>query len=360
MNQKTNEIYQSRFVGRFNLSLLFAKIMFNTVIKIIYSHSYRCITVNLSLAFIYPLLGLSLIVGLSSTNSLTLWMILEVNTILFISIVYLIPGSKKTSALVKYFTIQSLRSLLFIFTRVSRAVLSRFGLTITILALILKLGIVPLHLWYLSILQDLNWIRIFILSTVQKLLPLFFISSLINAYEAILVALVSRVAGIWALGVSSLKRLVGYSSLLNIGWMLLSTLSASVFIQFFITYFFRILGLINYLSYFISEKIRDLKKFNSLNDTVTICLLILRLRAFPPLLGFWAKLFILKLIIEFSLLLAIFLLVNTVFLIYTYITLVDFLFTAIKRDSIRALKAISNGGNPLVFLLLIFGGVFLF
>ena len=130
------------------------------------------ITVNLSFAYIYPLYCITLIVGLSSSSRFTLWLILEVNTLLLIGIIYLRPGGKKTSALVKYFTIQSLSSILFIYANASILVISNYSLVIRIISLLLKLGIVPLHLWYLSLLQDLSWIRIFILSTVKKLLPL--------------------------------------------------------------------------------------------------------------------------------------------------------------------------------------------
>jgi len=298
-------------------------------------------------------------VGLSSSSRFTLWLILEVNTLLLIGIIYLRPGGKKTSALVKYFTIQSLSSILFIYANASILVISNYSLVIRIISLLLKLGIVPLHLWYLSLLQDLSWIRIFILSTVQKLLPLFFIRRLITHYEIFIISLLSRFTGVWALGASSIKRLIGYSSLLNIGWILLSTLANPVFFQFFLTYFFTIFGLINYFRYFIREKIRDFKKLGSFSDVVVVCLLILRLRAFPPLLGFWAKLYVLKLIIESSILFTTLLLLNTVFIIYTYIALVDFLFIARLDYSISAKKINISNMGVVVFCLTLFGIVFL-
>ena len=226
-------------------------------------------------------------------------------------------------------------------------------MVIGLMALIIKLGIVPFHSWYLSLLQDLRWVSILILSTVQKLLPLFFLRRLISSYEIFIMALLSRFSGVWALGSSSLKRLVGYSSLLNIGWILLATLANPVFFQFFFNYFLTILGLVSYLMYFIREKIKDLKKLHSFRDVISFTLLILRLRAFPPLLGFWVKLYILKIVVGLSTFLGVWLLVNTVFIVYTYIRLVDFMFIAAKDHSMACKKI--NARNARVFVLYLGG-----
>lgn len=141
--------------------------------------------------------------------------------------------------------------------------------------------------------------------------------------------------------------------------MLLSTLANPVFFQFFLTYFFTIFGLTNYFRYFIKEKIGDFKKLGPFNDVVILCLLILRLRAFPPLLGFWAKLYVLKLIIESSVLFTTLLLLNTVFIIYTYIALVDFLFIARLDYSMSAKKINIRNRGVAVFCLTLFGIAFL-
>jgi len=298
-------------------------------------------------------------IGLSSCRIFNLWLILEVNTLLLIGIIYLSPGRKKTSALVKYFTVQSLSSIVFIYASASMLIISNYSMVVCLRALILKLGIVPFHSWYLSLLQDLTWISILILSTVQKLLPLFFLRRLISSYEIFIVSLLSRFRGVWALGSSSLKRLVGYSSLLNMGWMLLATLANSVFFQFFFNYFLTMLGLVNYLMYFIREKINDLKKLHSFSDVVSFTLLILRLRAFPPILGFWVKLYILKMVVGFSVFLGIWLLVNTVFIIYSYIRLVDFIFIGLKDHSMACKKINVRNGGVLVLYLRGLGFIFL-
>ena len=158
--------------------------------------SQKGITVNLSLIFIYPLYCVSVMIGLSSCRIFNLWLILEVNTLLLIGIIYLSPGRKKTSALVKYFTVQSLSSIVFIYASASMLIISNYSMVVCLRALILKLGIVPLHSWYLSLLQDLTWISILILSTVQKLLPLFFLRRLISSYEIFIVSLLSRFRGV--------------------------------------------------------------------------------------------------------------------------------------------------------------------
>lgn len=300
-------------------------------------------------------MAMSLIVGLSTRNRLTLWLMLEINTILFIAIISLAPGRQKACAIVKYFTIQAMRSMVFIYINAALLAIPNYRRAITLIAFMVKLGMVPIHLWYLSILQDLNWIRIFVLSTVQKLLPLFFLSRTGVFYEIRIIALLSSFAGIWALGVSSLKRLIGYSSVLNIRWLLLSSLAFPVFLQFFLTYFLRILGLVSYFRYFIREKMSDLKKLNTLNDIARMGLLLLRLRAFPPLLGFWAKLFILKFLRASSSVLVIWLLMNTVFIVYTYMTVLDILLLSPKNHSLVSRKFNNVNSTLIVVFLRVFG-----
>ena len=97
---------------------------------------------------------------------------IEVKAIVFLLTLLLTREGPNHRALVKYFLVKALSSVTTVLG--TPPCLLYRGVTIAQVALPVKLESVPGHNWHPSVVQDLRWLNIFIVSTSQKLLPLFF------------------------------------------------------------------------------------------------------------------------------------------------------------------------------------------
>ena len=89
----------------------------------------------------------------------------------------------------KYFLIQRIGSIIFI---LSALILSFNYMTIIelliVISLLIKLGAAPFHGWFVSLAKTININTIFILSTIQKVIPLI-ILRVINYWASIIIAI---------------------------------------------------------------------------------------------------------------------------------------------------------------------------
>ena len=247
-------------------------------------------------------------------------MALELNIISFIGLLLFSRGS--TFGRMKYFLIQAVASGRFLW----RALLflreySRQGaLFFIVLTLLVKLGSAPVHWWFIGILADLRWDKIFVLSTLQKVLPLMAIrvAGGFKFQGLVVLACFVRVGGSWSL--IFLKQIIGYSSIFMLGWVFsvvkrffswityLRIYSISLFIP--VLFFYR-LNMNNLM------ELRD-KSF-SIKRKVALFFTIINMGGVPPLFGFWGKVVILaKLGKEEEIFLSLVLLLASVFITYLY------------------------------------------
>jgi len=84
------------------------------------------------------------------------WFIIELNLISFVGIILFSPGNKMKMIAIKYFTFQVNASVvLFLFILFKSLSLINLEIFI-ILILISKLGIAPIHIWFIRILSKLE------------------------------------------------------------------------------------------------------------------------------------------------------------------------------------------------------------
>ena len=133
----------------------------------------------------YSLIVFRLILSLRSNSSLIMWVSLEVNILRFLPIMSSNDISPFENT-IKYFLVQSLASVLFITTTIIRIYKYKYSIErVLILAMVLKLGIAPFHSWFIIIVKVTNLHNLFLLSTVQKFIPLIIIRSLDIKYNLI-------------------------------------------------------------------------------------------------------------------------------------------------------------------------------
>lgn len=272
--------------------------------------------------FFFTTLLMGIILRVSSDSWFGAWCGLELNLISFIPFIRSKINQYSSEASLKYFLIQALGSsviilgFILILISVSFVFLIRF-------ALLLKLGAAPVHSWFPQVIEGLNWERCLVLITVQKIAPIYLISYIVYFRDTSIIffrRIISAVVGALG-GVNQilLRKLLAFSSINHIAWMLLSILiSESSWVLYFIFYSFismSVVSLFNYQQFF---HFNQLSNFTSYNSGLVRFLSLLSLGGLPPFTGFVPKWIVIQelIIIKYFFCLFFFLLSSLVTLYY--------------------------------------------
>lgn len=241
---------------------------------------------------------------------MTAWIILEINILSFLPIICITKINQETEAATKYFLIQAIRSLLLLTGSVIlyQQKLSTIIIFTLLTALLFKLGAFPCHFWYPSVISSISWINCLILSTWQKIAPLFLLSIIISTTSSKILLTVAGFnavgGGLIGINQTHLRTLLAYSSIRHLGWILsmVAIRKTPIWMFYFsiycliITPLFLTFILLNYKTIF---DLYNTFKIHYLTPLI-ITLLILSLAGMPPLTGFSPKLIVITTIINHS------------------------------------------------------------
>nr|QLD21580.1 NADH dehydrogenase subunit 2 [Guerlinguetus brasiliensis] len=183
---------------------------------------------------IYLTLFSGTMITLFSSHWLFIWIGLEMSLLAIIPILVSKPNPRSIEAASKYFLIQATASMIFMMAAiinfyytgkwsVSNTInyLSSFMLT---MALSMKMGLAPFHLWVPEVTQGIPLMSGLILLTWQKIAPIsimFQIAPSINFTLIMIMALTSILLGGWGgLNQTQLRKILAYSSIAHMGWMM--------------------------------------------------------------------------------------------------------------------------------------------
>nr|WNH21336.1 NADH dehydrogenase subunit 2 [Tactostoma macropus]BBD49769.1 NADH dehydrogenase subunit 2 [Tactostoma macropus] len=189
----------------------------------------------LVLACFLTALGLGTVLAFSGSHWLLAWMGLEINTLAILPLMAQGHHPRAVEATTKYFLIQATAAAMIMFASLSNAWLSGEWLisqisepapaTITMLALALKVGLAPVHFWLPEVLQGLDLTTGLVLSTWQKLAPFALIIQISPSVDPdlfVALGLASTLVGGWGgLNQTQLRKILAYSSIAHLGWMIL-------------------------------------------------------------------------------------------------------------------------------------------
>nr|YP_010381631.1 NADH dehydrogenase subunit 2 [Symplana brevistrata]UDL72006.1 NADH dehydrogenase subunit 2 [Symplana brevistrata] len=262
----------------------------------------------------------------SSSNFLMTWMSMEINLISFLP---LITKSKKMKDQpMKYFIIQSLSSSMMLLSMIMKFKIEtpiNFEMFMMI-SLMMKMGMIPFHLWMLSFMEKLSWMNCFIMNTLQKLSPILVTSQIISFKMLILPMTLSlMIAPISMMSINSIKKIIGYSSIYNSPWMISSMyVSKSLFFVFFLIY-----SSLNFMMMkkFKNQNIMFMNQITEKNLLTKLNLMtnLFSINGIPPMLGFFPKWMILNKINEISVTISISMMISTIISTFIYLKLVSFL-----------------------------------
>nr|YP_009355534.1 NADH dehydrogenase subunit 2 [Bathyclupea megaceps]BAQ20956.1 NADH dehydrogenase subunit 2 [Bathyclupea argentea]BAX03839.1 NADH dehydrogenase subunit 2 [Bathyclupea megaceps] len=255
-------------------------------------------------------LGLGTTITFASSHWLLAWMGLEMNTLAIIPLMAQHHHPRAVEATTKYFLTQATAAAMLLFASTTNAWLTGqwdiqqmshpLPITLITLALALKIGLAPAHSWLPEVLQGLDLTTGLILSTWQKLAPFALLLQIqpTNSPLLIMLGLASTLVGGWGgLNQTQLRKILAYSSIAHLGWMILVLqFSPSLTLLTLLTYF------IMTFSTFLVFKLNKSTNINELASswakapalTSLVPLTLLSLGGLPPMTGFMPKWLILQ------------------------------------------------------------------
>ncbi|NQY42064.1 MAG: NADH-quinone oxidoreductase subunit N [Legionellales bacterium] len=397
------------FYGEFshNFSSIFLKIVLLVFAWLIFIYVNKEIDEILLVEF-YVLALLSIIgmmVMISSATFLSLFLGIELMSLPIYTLVALNKGSLKSSeAAIKYFLMGAVASAIMLYGisilygisgsidyfNIQKALKNLlwiksgnysyiFALLFILTALGFKLALVPYHAWVPDVYQGSPINSTIFLASVPKL-AIFAIAAkiLIEVFPILVeiwqtwllgVGILSIIIGnLAALIQTNIKRLLGYSAIAHIGYVILGLgattiegYSAGLF--YLITYLIMVVGVFAVLvlldKQLSVEMIQDLQGLNTRDPVIAgaMLLILFSMAGLPPLVGFLAKLFVLKALFNVGyIVLAIIALLMTVVGVCYYIRIIKVMYFEepihTAPITISADKRILVVGNALVLVFL--------
>nr|UJG45345.1 NADH dehydrogenase subunit 2 [Aquarius najas] len=243
---------------------------------------------------------LSTIMIMSSENWFSMWMGLEINMLSFIPLMEKSKNYKSSESKMMYFLIQSLSSIMFLFMiittpmmMINEIIMNKMNIIILTMSMMMKLGVAPLHMWFINIMNKISWNNCLILMTWQKMGPMLILSNIQNNNMVInMCAIMSAMIGaIGGINQTSMKKIMAFSSVNHLGWMILClNYDNEMWIKYLMIYSIMIIML---TTTFNKNSINFINQMNMMtkNNTekINIMIMFLSLGGLPPFIGFLPK-----------------------------------------------------------------------
>nr|YP_009255789.1 NADH dehydrogenase subunit 2 [Antheraea assamensis]ANE10878.1 NADH dehydrogenase subunit 2 [Antheraea assamensis] len=253
---------------------------------------------NSNKMFFIFILIFSTLIAISSNSWFGCWIGLEINLLSFIPLISSPFNLLASEASLKYFLTQSIASINFLFVILLKmTLLKNFSMDnfISIMinsSLLMKMGSAPFHFWFPNITEGLSWFNNFILMTWQKITPMILLSYYMNKnFLYFMIIFNIMIGAIGGLNQISIRKLMAFSSINNLGWMIFAIMiSENLWIFYFSMYSFLIsimcFFFFNLNMFFINQLF-----INNITPLIKLNLLInfLSLGGLPPFLGFFPK-----------------------------------------------------------------------
>nr|UFY86335.1 NADH dehydrogenase subunit 2 [Cyrtodactylus rukhadeva] len=261
---------------------------------------------------IWSTLTMSLAIGGSTPLSSNHWLLaspgLELNTLSILPIIIRHHHPRATEATTKYFLIQATAAtMIMLASIISTWQTGQWSIThttptatlLTTMALMLKLGIAPLHLWYPHVLQGTTMNTALTISTWQKIAPLtllYMTHHALNQTTLILVGLTSALVGGWGgLNQTQTRTILAFSSIAHMGW-LMAALAINQHLTTLTMITYMILTLATFMPLTTTKTITDIGMAWPTSPTTLTATMnnLMSLGGLPPLKGSTPKWLILK------------------------------------------------------------------
>nr|YP_010729869.1 NADH dehydrogenase subunit 2 [Parnassius jacobsoni]WEF74740.1 NADH dehydrogenase subunit 2 [Parnassius jacobsoni] len=262
---------------------------------------------NSNKMFFYFTLFFSTLISVSANSWLGCWIGLEINLLSFIPLISNSKNLLSSEAALKYFLTQSIASINFLFSILLKMILLKnfeinnlFSILINS-SMLMKMGSTPFHFWFPNIIEGLSWFNCFILMTWQKISPMILLSYYMNNNFLMFIMIFNVILGaLGGINQTSLRKLLSFSSINNLGWMLAALMmTENLWIFYLMMYSFLISIMclfFNMLNIFYINQLFIMNMKFSLKMSLLIN--FLSLGGLPPFLGFFPKWIIINFLIS--------------------------------------------------------------
>nr|YP_010725879.1 NADH dehydrogenase subunit 2 [Nihonogomphus lieftincki]WDY83481.1 NADH dehydrogenase subunit 2 [Nihonogomphus lieftincki] len=316
-----------------------------------------------SLLFLMSLMTGTLI-SISSSTWIGTWMGLEMNLLSFIPLMSKNKTPYENESSMKYFLVQAIASILFLLS-ILLASMMDFDYTeymnyLMSSALLMKMGAAPFHFWFPGVMEGLNWMNCLILMTWQKIAPFIILSYKLNMslFFIVIIILCVIVGSIGGLNQISLRKLMAYSSISHLGWMISAMLiSTNYWIMYFIIYVLLNMA-VTYI--FNNQSLFQLSQtyYNNSDTMIKFSMFIsmLSLGGLPPFLGFLPKWIVIQnMVIMNYILLVLIMVMTTLITLYFYLRVMFGAFMFMNQDTTWPNYSIKNSLNNMIMGISILG-----
>ena len=329
-------------------SVLKVGVCLSVAVGLVYSRSYLAARgMYRGEYFVLALFAtLGMMVMISANHFLALYLGLELLSLSLYAMVALARDSARSSeAAMKYFVLGALASgmLLYGMSMVygatgsleigdviaavqsgqSNTTILKFGLVFVVAGIGFKLGAVPFHMWVPDVYQGAPTAVTLMIGTAPKLAAFaFVVRLLVEALGAnelvvewrqmlVLLSVASLILGnVVAIAQTNLKRMLAYSTISHMGFLLLGVLSgtaqgygaAMFYVSVYVIMALGAFGMILLMSRegYEAEELEDLKGLNQRHPWYAFMMLVMMfsMAGVPPTVGFWAKLSVLQAVIS--------------------------------------------------------------
>nr|QWX95555.1 NADH-ubiquinone oxidoreductase chain 2 [Cebrenis supina] len=254
---------------------------------------------NLTKGLFLMILIISTIITVSANNWLGMWMGLEMNLMAFIPLISKSKDKKSSQAMMIYFLTQSIGSITLLFSIMINSLMFMSPLMINeltkmmiMVGIMIKVGAAPFHFWLPEVMANLSWTKCMILMTWQKIAPLTILSNIIlnNWFLYVVIIMSAIVGGVGGLNQTSLRKILAYSSINHLGWMMMFMSTNSSWYKYLFIYSILVIMICSLMkknnSLFINQMISSSP---SLMEKLTFTIALLSIGGLPPFLGFLPK-----------------------------------------------------------------------
>nr|QWZ46323.1 NADH dehydrogenase subunit 2 [Philolithus sp. JT2] len=242
------------------------------------------------------------LIAISSYSWMGMWMGLEIN---LLSIIPLFSSKKNilsSESSLKYFITQAMASSVLLMSVILMLVTNEFIaptmnfylMMVLNSALLTKLGAAPFHYWFPEVMEGLNWVNCLILLTWQKIAPMMLLmNNMMNPKFTICIIFMCMVVStVMAFNQISLRKILTFSSINHIGWMMSTTMmSFSSWTIYFIVYTVLNMNMIAMFQQTNSFYLNQINNSINKNKMLKFALItnFMSLGGLPPFLGFLPK-----------------------------------------------------------------------
>nr|YP_008592440.1 NADH dehydrogenase subunit 2 [Eusthenes cupreus]AFY16806.1 NADH dehydrogenase subunit 2 [Eusthenes cupreus] len=235
------------------------------------------------------------ILTMSSSNWISMWMGLELNMMSFIPLISKSKSKGSAEASMIYFLTQSLGSMILMFSilmMMHENTMNNLFNNIVMMALMIKLGAAPFHMWMPEMMAKMSWNSCIMLMTWQKLAPLMMMTNMqINHKTLFMASILSTVIGaIGGLNQTSLRKLMGYSSINHLGWMISVNKIQNNWMMYWIFYSLMTMLVCTVFNKYNMLFINQINSINmTMSEKMSYMISMLSMGGLPPFLGFIPK-----------------------------------------------------------------------